>query len=58
MQEAGVPVRLVLMLHGCTQGPDHFSYRTDMNRDAEGHGLIPGLSPSGVGPITPRMLEL
>lgn len=34
------PVGLILMLHGCNQGPDDFALGTHMNPLAEKHGLV------------------
>jgi poly(hydroxyalkanoate) depolymerase family esterase len=34
------PKGLIIMLHGCTQGPDDFAAGTNMNAVAETHGLL------------------
>jgi poly(hydroxyalkanoate) depolymerase family esterase len=37
--QTGKPKGLILMLHGCGQGPDDFAFGTHMNSHGEKHGL-------------------
>lgn len=50
--QAGRPLPLLVMLHGCRQDPDDFARGTRMNEVAEEHGLIvawPAQSPQANG---------
>jgi poly(hydroxyalkanoate) depolymerase family esterase len=38
--DAGPPLPLVVMLHGCTQSPDDFATGTRMNQFADTHGFV------------------